>query len=467
MNSAVKTLLLFASLSAPAWAEDCSKLLSSHERVTISVKDLAKLRVDLDLQNAMGSQNFVNQLLETNYQLKKSELALLEPKLEQKLKKEVARIEKDRQATGANTKRIREEQEKRVHESITRSEIVGKIASPVTSPGIEVLADGKIVFLNGSGEGYAEINLYDPKAKQGSPRILLEKKFNYFGHSRLADDTILISGGELDGTFNGGGTTLASVRKFDPKTGTITEVGQLKNPRYFHEQVTLLDGRVLFIGGMAKVNKTNTHVTEIEVYDPADDSIKVFMTPTIHLAGNSVLLPNGNILMQGERRMQLIDVANQETIEIGELENARTGYSYSLLPDGRYVAIAGWDPYKGRAISKIEIVDPIAKTIVTSKAKLGRVRSGHQQITLDDGRILIVGGQAYKGEDSVEILTMSIYDPVKDKVTLVDMPPRLHRKYHRLVKMPDGSVLVLGGIDVSDDGDGSHILDVEQIWVGK
>ena len=77
-------------------------------------------------------------------------------------------------------------------------------------------------------------------------------------------------------------------------------------------------------------------------------------------------------------------------------------------------------------------------------------RMSHTLTLLHDGRVLAVGGEDPQGSDYVLYSTTEIFDPVTDTWSL---GPELSqpRSSHSATLMPDGSVLLAGGISQEEE----------------
>ncbi|HZZ91816.1 MAG TPA: kelch repeat-containing protein [Usitatibacter sp.] len=135
--------------------------------------------------------------------------------------------------------------------------------------------------------------------------------------------------------------------------------------------------------------------------------------------------------------------------EAGPLHVARAGHTATLLRDGR-VLVAGGDG--GGMGTSVETYDP-ATGRWTMAAPLHLSRSGHTATLLADGRVLVLGGHfTYAPSAAVFVIapTGEIYDPAIDSWELVAGPltPRIA---FTATLLPDGEVLVAGGVDAGDD----------------
>jgi N-acetylneuraminic acid mutarotase len=87
-------------------------------------------------------------------------------------------------------------------------------------------------------------------------------------------------------------------------------------------------------------------------------------------------------------------------------------------------------------------------------------RDGHTATLLDDGRVLVSGG--FLGGDSLEsTASAELYDPARDRWS--EAAPMLHpRARHTATLLPDGKVLVVGGI--SPISEGGQLTDVAEVY---
>lgn len=459
----MKLLLILLSLSSTAWAEDCSQLLSSYERVVISIRDLAKLRVDLDLQNALGSQTFVNQLLEKNYQTKKNELALLEPQLEQKLKKEIDLIQKLEQKERRALQKQGAVQKKHQDDAKLDLKTIGKIKTDQSGEEAVMLSNGEIVFLTAAFNISTPTNtpvvqIFNPVDGTARDSVSLEENLTYYGHSKLKDDIILISGGDVSDPYKNA-SSLSTIRYFDPLAGIYKVVGKLKKARTHHTQVTLSDGRVMMLGGFYKTKAGNKDVLEVEIYDPGTQTSEILAKFKVAVGmTRAELLPDGNVITSNGKQVYLIDILNRKIKLIGSLHEERRWFAHSVLPDGRWVITGG---YEGGAALGIEVVDPKLKTITHLAERLGEERYNGRQITLDDGRVLIVGGSDHSGAVG-RVKPMLIFDPQTEEVYPLDIPAMYNRTGHHLVLSKDKTILIIGG-----HGDNGYVNEVQRLWIGR
>ena len=122
-----------------------------------------------------------------------------------------------------------------------------------------------------------------------------------------------------------------------------------------------------------------------------------------------------------------------------DLSLARTWHTATRLDDGR-VLLVGGDNGIHDFFARVEIYDPLSSSF-NMMAPLYTPRSGHTSTLLPDGRVLVVGGyNAQQGwlEDA------EVYDPLANNWRIV-APLHSHGVQHTATRLADGRVLVVGG----------------------
>ena len=131
----------------------------------------------------------------------------------------------------------------------------------------------------------------------------------------------------------------------------------------------------------------------------------------------------------------------------GNMTSPRSGAATVMLQDGRLLITGGDNG--GGALASAEIFDSSGKFCPTSDPpnnfcaaeSLTFARAKHTATVLQDGRVLIAGGLDATGNamDSAEI-----YDPVANTTTVTG-PLMVPRSGHTASLLPDGTVLIAGG----------------------
>ncbi len=117
---------------------------------------------------------------------------------------------------------------------------------------------------------------------------------------------------------------------------------------------------------------------------------------------------------------------------------------HAAVPFGNSVMlVGGWNG--SDALAATELYDSSGARFVVGPSMVER-RDFTDAVTLDDGRVLVVGGLHYLPTGAAEYSTTAeIYDPHVGGFRLTLSAPRERRVGHRLTLLPDGRVLVSGG----------------------
>jgi hypothetical protein len=174
---------------------------------------------------------------------------------------------------------------------------------------------------------------------------------------------------------------------------------QMVQPRYGHSTSRLTDGRVLVTGGYGPGIPTPVH-RSAEIFTPA--------TRQFTATGNMVV--------------------------------ARANHAVARVSDGRVLVTGGLVPAaSGQGTidaSSTEIFTPATGTFAAGSA-MTVARYNHSAITLDDGRVLVLGGNRLRSAE--------IYNPATGTFSAIPDMNAVHGLGHRALKLSDGRVLVLGG----------------------
>ena len=329
---------------------------------------------------------------------------------------------------------------------------------------------GKVEFKSALGYGTGRMNLtrltrpagitttalsaagkaWIPAANLHTPRV---------GHTAtpLADGRVLVAGGiGPDGFMQG------SAELYDPAAGTWTLAGSMTRPRIGHTATTLRDGRVLVVEGDGAPNMESLGLLgTAELYDPVTGRWSpTGNVNTPRVAFTATLLDTGKVLIAGGvdnsdnalTSAELYDPESGTWTFTGTLAYMRFLHTASALPDGRVFVTGGWDDdFFQTTTATAELYDPVAGTW-SKTASLHGSRVYHTATVLKNGNVLVAGGynSAPPGGVGVYVPTSfsdaQIYDTSTGNWTIVGSLT-VAREGHSATPMPDGTVLVTGGVD--------------------
>lgn len=222
------------------------------------------------------------------------------------------------------------------------------------------------------------------------------------GAATLLPNGKVIAAGGLD-RKSLGFPAVASAELYDPVSRRWSKTASLKTPRWSLDAITLNNGKALFAGG-AKAFTPGPALDTAEIYDPETETFS--------------------------------ETANKLSV-------GRQSFGITALNDGR-ILITGGNPtgnnLGGSGVTAVDLYDP-ATNEFQAVASMHQGRALHAQVTLRDGRVVVIGG-AQK--------TAEIYDPKKDTWTVLadELPTTL--KDNKAFEMPDGQIFLAAGQNTVD-----------------
>jgi hypothetical protein len=325
-----------------------------------------------------------------------------------------------------------------------------------------LLADGAVLILGG-GESSAEV--FDPATGAFSPAGNMQTEPVTFSSSALLQDgKVLVVGGAGD-----------HAELYDPATRTFAETGRMVHARASPTVTVLEDGKVLVVGGVDEsAGGGGAALDQAEIFDPG--------TGTFALTGRTVspranhtatLLGTGKVLIAGGRNghgadgiddppwdplfAEVYDPVSGQFTTTGDMTTTRIGHSATALGDGRVLMLGGVSANQNVHMylnpSSAETYDSGSGNFST-QSQLALWRTGHTATALDDGSILVAGGDIL-GTPTSAIVQFS---PDLTKITI---PGALltARSGHTATRLLDGRVLITGGID-----DHGNVLATAEIY---
>ncbi|MBI5739319.1 MAG: S8 family serine peptidase [Nitrospirae bacterium] len=138
----------------------------------------------------------------------------------------------------------------------------------------------------------------------------------------------------------------------------------------------------------------------------------------------------------------------------GPMAAARSSFTATLLPDGKVLVAGG---YAGDYLSSAEIYDPSTGTF-SATGPMSSARAHHTATLLPDGKVLISGGTVFGDYGYIYRASAEIYDPSTGTFTATGSMGSA-RSYHTATLLPDGKVLIAGGVNTSDYLSSAEIYD--------
>jgi len=340
--------------------------------------------------------------------------------------------------------------------SPTGSMSIGRFSFTAT-----LLQNGKVLVAGGDTPGEIITNtaeLYDPATGRFTRTANMHQARVGFSATLLQNGQVLVEGGASNTQ-----EALKTAEIYDPTTSTWTLTGAMKEGRQQHSAVLLQDGRVLVTGG--NIDRTpcadlcvNT-ITESELYDPSTGQWKTVGEMTIARSFFTTnLLPTGNVIAAGGRIhtgpdyfdfhaiawADLYDPATKKWSATGTMSVSREDHSTSLLGNGQ-VLVAGGSTvdFNGITVASAELYDSTTGAWTVT----GSMLQGRESFTatlLQNGQVLVAGGDYYDGINAGDLSECELYDPTLGtwSVTGSMATPR---DGESAVLLADGRVLTAGG----------------------
>jgi hypothetical protein len=235
--------------------------------------------------------------------------------------------------------------------------------------------------------------------------------------SLLDDGRVLVSGGD-----NPSSTNQAASLIFDPRTDRFDWTGSMLEPhRRSNALVTLADGRVLVVGGLAPIADSPAFYPEFEELASAE----------------------------------VFDPATGRFTAAGRMPSVRGRAEATLLPDGRALILHAGDHSSvfGEQLASvaIDVYDPATGKFAEMTPGAW---AGSPTITaLADGRLLLTGAETSADSSAGLAPWSAIYDPITEVTTEYESPRAI---FPRGSGLPDGRALVVGGFTDPPLPDGSR-----------
>jgi WD40 repeat protein len=272
----------------------------------------------------------------------------------------------------------------------------------------------------------------------------------------LPDGKVLVAGGH-----GSSGGLLASAELYDPRSGSWTATGGMIEARLDYTATLLPDGKVLVSGGSGDVTGISNPLASAELYDPSSGS----WTNTGNMDGvrsdhTATLLPDGKVLVAGGyvrigesdiswlASAELYDPGSGSWTVTGSMMSSRARHTATLLPDGKVLVAGGYIGATSEdQLASAELYDPRSGSW-TATAGMTDAREGHSATLLPDGKVLVAGG--ISSHTSRQLASVELYDPSTGSWTATG--GMIEARYvHAATLLPDGKVLVAGGYSSSSD----------------
>ncbi len=376
----------------------------------------------------------------------------------------------------------------------------GAMGSPRYGHTATLLKDGTVLITGGldqNGRLLSTAEIYDREnsAAPFSPTGSMSHSRAFHTATLLKTGQVLIAGGSATAAQNPNYDQSAEI--YTPGTtrgtGTFAATGTTAAPFIFMTATLLGSGKVLTDGGTQCC--ANPQVADpppfpyfqagpppgvyyqAQVFDPKAGTFqplpggtggqRAFHTATM-LQDGRVLVVGGVDLRAGFRGAERYDSKSRVFSLTGVMNSVRAAHTASLInctvsgcPDGEVLIAGGLGNVNmiEADLSSAELYDPSSGGTFTETGPLTTARDSATATALSDGRILIAGGEqiATQTNPAMVLDSAEIYDPITQAFSCVGgasgTPPACNssmtspRVLHSAVLLPDGTVLLAGGLD--------------------
>jgi N-acetylneuraminic acid mutarotase len=262
--------------------------------------------------------------------------------------------------------------------------------------------------------------------------------------TKLQDGRVLVAGGRTaGGGFNPG---LSSCELYDPNTNTWRFTGSMPAAKYGHQAVLLANGQVLVANGNTQTSPFSSNPSNIcYLFDPntetwtqtgstarsrSQDVRYMNFTLTALADNNTVLItggtsPTGTYPVSNAQPSELYDISNGTWSDTGAMTHNRGTHKATLLNDGTVLVTGGTfgtGPSQRLIPSNdAETYDPSNGTWTACANTMSDIREDHMQCLLPNGKVLVAGG--LDGFDDLNFSSVDIYDPATRMFTAKSAMP--------------------------------------------
>ena len=318
-----------------------------------------------------------------------------------------------------------------------------------------------MVLVAGGADSTINLNtaeLYDPVAGTFTPTGSMHEARVGFSATRLPNGKVLVEGG-----FNNT-VRVKTAEIYDPATGTWSITASMKQPREAQSAILLNDGTVLVSGGNmdrspCTADDCVTTLATSEIYNPSTGQWKTVGEMTIPRSFfTTTLLANGKVLATGGRIhtgpdyfdykaiawADLYDPTTRKWSATGPMTISREDHSASLLPSGQVLVTGGSTvDFNGVTVASAELYNPTTGRWTATGSML-QSRERHTATVLQNGQVLIAGGDFYDGVNGGALAECELYDPTLGTWSAT-ASMNTSRFGARATLLLDGRVLEAGG----------------------
>ena len=279
---------------------------------------------------------------------------------------------------------------------------IESLNKPRKTPATVALADGSAMVIGGVNPddvAFSSTKLLSPATRTWAEGPLLNVARGLPLAAVLSDGRVLVA--SVVGADETSARTTTEI--YDPQGREWTPGPPLDGP-YIDSLVALADGRVLAVGSAFEISLW------LEIFDPTGESWTTINPPSQgHVAPQFVALADGGILavggfvegIEGERELtnlaERYDPLNDKWVDVAPMPTARADASLVRRANGTVLVMGGFaggpNETDLRALKTVEAFDPSTGRW-SAGPDLLEPRENSKALVLDDGSVLLMGGDA-------------------------------------------------------------------------
>lgn len=314
---------------------------------------------------------------------------------------------------------------------------------PRTDFSTSLLKDGTILVAGGKdlrGNAVTYSCVYDINLNESQNKTMALQRHSHNAISLPSGD-VLIVGGK--------GTNISSsieIYRQNVGGGTFSSLLNMSSERIFCTSTLLPENKLFVLGGTSDLS--NTTLSSFDLISLSDNSFTV--ANKMREGHTESLLKNGHVLFTGGTENGssvlsscfIFDPDTEFFQSVGSMNEARTKHTATVLQDGSVLIVGGNNG--SYDVKTAEIYNPVTKTF-RYVGSMASQRSGHTSTLLKSGKVLVAGGGA---------ATADLYNPKTEKFASVEfsgfsLSTQATRQYHTSTLLLggsyDGYVLLVGG----------------------
>ena len=316
-----------------------------------------------------------------------------------------------------------------------------------------LLQDGR-VLVAGGGYGCCDdftdlssAELYDPATGTFSPTGSMTETLSGHIATLLKDGRVLMVGGDSTAEIYD-----PRVGKFTATASLVESMDIVSTATPLHDGRVLVTG----YDESQDANSQEWQYTPLaELYDPSTGSFRVTGGPIDGCLGDSATpLDDGRVLLvdcddggdgDGSAQAELYDPATGSFAITGAMTKARTYPDATLLADGRVLITGGCSSISDGLqplLASAEIYSPATGTF-SATGDMIEARHGHTATLLRSGKVLIAGGVGNGDEPNLD--SAELFDPATGRFSPTLWRMVTDRRGDTATLLQDGRVLIAGG----------------------